>query len=250
MTNLATIGHNNPPSDEEILKEKLKENYSELLAKIDTLSTYKAPETVDAESTKDIADFLDRVKGLKKSVEAAHKKEKDSFLKLGKIVDAFKNTNVSRLDEISREAERKQFAYLQAKADAERERIRLAAEAERLKAEALAEQALAHEREGIADTAGEIMQAAIEHDKLSNRIDNYLDAAKDSKFAKTISASGAVSGLRTAWAGDIIDLHVIDLQKLRPYLKEEHIQMAINAFVKDGGRELSGVKIYQKSTLR
>jgi hypothetical protein len=250
MSNLATIGHNNPPSDEELLKTKLSTTYAAELKKVDELEAFKAPEIVDDSTTGSIADFLEKVKSLKKAIEAAHKKEKDSFLKLGKIVDGFKNGNINRLDTLSKDAADKQFKYLEAKAQAERERIRLAAELERKKAEELAEQAEAHAKEGIQDTANELMDAAIQLDEKSDRLDAYASTTKDSKFAKTISSSGAVSGLRTAWAGDIENIGAVDLEKIRNYLKEDHIQLAVNAFVKDGGRELAGVKIHQKSTLR
>jgi len=165
-------------------------------------------------------------------------------------VDAFKNRNIDKLSDIAKDAESKQLAYLNAKAQAERERLRKIAEEERMKAEALALQAEAHANKGIEDTAQELMNAAVDLDMKSDRIDQYANQTKDSKLARTISESGAVSGLRTAWAGDILDIGAIDLEKLRQYFKEDHIQLAVNAFVKDGGRELAGVKIHQKSTLR
>lgn len=242
--------HNNPPSDEEILAQKLNENYADELKKIEDLASRDLPEEVTDETTGKYADFLESTKAARKAIEAAHKKEKDSFLKLGKIVDGFKNRNLDRLSKISDRPSKKQFEYLEKKAAAERERLREIAERERQKAEALAAEAEAHAKEGIHDTASELMDAAYQKDAGAIRLDKYATTSKDSKLARVISDNGAVSGLRTAWAGDIEDIGAVDMEALRHYFKDEHIQLAVNAFVKDGGRKLAGVKIHQKSTLR
>ncbi len=243
-------GHNKPPSDEEILAEKLKTNYAAEIQKIEDLGKIEVADVVDDETAGKAADFLASVKSAKKAIEAAHKAEKDGFTKLGKIVDGFKNGNLAKLDKISARVVQMQQEFLEAKAAKERERLRLAAEAERAKADQLALEAEAHAAEGIHDTAQDLMDVAVMRDEKALRLDNYASSAKDSKLARTISESGATSGLRTSWAGDIEDIGAVDLQALRPYFKDEHIQIAVNAFVRDGGRVLAGVKIHQKSTLR
>jgi hypothetical protein len=251
MQNIAHIGHNNPPSDEEILIAKLNENYAREIEDINRLSERELPDSVsDDVSSGKVADFLAAARSAEKAIEAIHKKEKDSFLKLGKVVDGFKNKHVAWIDSLIAPAKAKQLAYLEMKAEAERERIRKAAEIERQRAERLAEEARIHEQEGIADTAEELMESAIFRDNTAARMEDFANNAKDSKLARTVSQMGSISGMRTVWAGDIENIGAIDLEALRQYIKEDHIQMAINAFVKEGGRKLSGVKIYQKSTLR
>lgn len=250
MTSAAAIGHNGPPSDEEILSEKLNATYAGEIQKIEDLSATHVADVVDDETAAKAADFLSSVKAARKAIELAHKVEKDGFLKLGKVVDGFKNRHVARLEKIAERPAAMQEKFLLVKAQKERERLRQIAEAEREKAEALAAQAQAHAVEGIHDTAHDLMDAAIETDEKALRIDNYATTSKASKLARTISETGAVSGLRTTWAGEIESIGAVDLNALRHYLKEDHIQQAVNAFVRDGGRALAGVRIYQKSTLR
>ena len=248
--NKEMLGHNNPPTEEEILQDKLNTSYVAEIEKIVELEKFLVPEIITDENAPSLADFLARGKSATKDIEAAHRKEKDGFLKLGRVVDAFKNGNLARISNATKKAEDAQFKFLTAKAEAERERLRLAKEKEEREAQELAEQARLHEAEGILDTAEELMDLAIEQEEKANRIGAYADKTKDSKLARVVSYTGAVSGLRTAWAGDIEDIGAVDLEKLRHYFKEEHIQTAINAFIKDGGRELIGVKIHEKSTLR
>ena len=46
---------------------------------------------------------------------------------------------------------------------------------------------------------------------------------------------------------DLVDLDKIDLEALRPYISEDDITRAVLSFIRAGGRELSGVQIYQES---
>ena len=47
-----------------------------------------------------------------------------------------------------------------------------------------------------------------------------------------------------------VDIDKIDLQALRPYISEDDITRAVLSFIRAGGRELSGVTIYQESLER
>jgi hypothetical protein len=46
---------------------------------------------------------------------------------------------------------------------------------------------------------------------------------------------------------DPVDRDNVDLELLRPYIHEDDITRAVNSYIRAGGRELRGVRIYQES---
>lgn len=246
------IGHNMPPSDEEILNDKLKNTYAKQILTVEELSVRVLPDVVDDETSAAVTDYLAEVKAAKKAIDLAHSTEKSVFLVLGKIVDGFKNRNITKLEKAAQGPKASQESYLLKKAQEAREAERRKAEEDRRKAAELAEQAEAHAAEGIEETAAELAELAIVTDEKALRKAEYAATAKASALAKTTTESGNTSGLRTVWVGEPENgsYSGVDLAALRRFIKDEHIQMAINAFVRDGGRSLGGVTIYQKSTLR
>jgi hypothetical protein len=56
---------------------------------------------------------------------------------------------------------------------------------------------------------------------------------------------GSVASLRTTWVFEYDNIGDVDLEALRPYLKQEHVEQAIRAAVKLGIRTIGGVRIFQ-----
>lgn len=242
MSNLAQIGHNLPPTDAEILQDKLTENSKSDLAEMKTLLAVEIPEKINDEAEAKKAEmFVDRVKGLKKSFDGTHKKEKAPYLEMGRVVDSFFKDRIKELDALIDRANAPRTVFLNAKAEAERKRIFEAAEKARREAEAIAEQAKAHEDADIKDTANELIDVAIATEQKADHLTKYAVESKSSKL---------VGGLIVRWVGEIQDMGAVDLEKLRQYFTDDQIQTAVNKYVRDGGRDLAGVKIYQKSEAR
>lgn len=245
----ATIGHNNPPSDEQLLIERLDKTYADKIALIDQLEAKEIPDTVsDERQAGDITDFIKHAKAARKGIEDAHKREKEGFLSLGRVVDGFKNRHAARVKVIEDRALAKLDSYLARKEEERREQLRQAAERERQEAAALAAQAEAHAAEEIHETAEELFDLAIDSEFKAERIEHYADTAKASDMAKARGAYGGVASRRTSWVGEIENVALVELEKLRPHFAVSEIQKAINAYVRNGGRDLAGVKIEQRST--
>jgi len=247
IKNETMIGHNNPPSDAESLEQKLREDYERQL--FDAREVYaeakKFPGKIESEEDANRgADLIKKIVGINKDFEGIRVKEKEPYLTLGRVVDNFfkrpqdslndaKNNVRLPLDEYLKEKARKELAEREEKARIARE------EAEKRAAQAAA--ASQAQQQAAADI---LTQSAIQMDNKAQA----LERAAEEKPAQLARASG-VSGtaaLRTKWVGEIIDIKFIDLEALRPYIRQEDLQKALNSFVSMGGRELSGAKIYEK----
>jgi len=249
MTNLATIGHNLPPTDAEILADKLSENSVKDIQEMNILLSHDVPIVETEEDAKQAVAFIDKLKSLRKRFEATHKTEKAPYLEMGRVVDGFFKGKIESIEAFQKKYSSPVNAFLTAKAEAERKALFERQERARIEAEALAEQARIHEAENIKDTANDLMEAAIDAENKADAINKYATQAKNASLAKIRTDSGIVLSQRTKWVGEIEDIGGVDLLKIRHFFKEEDIQKAINAFVRDGGRELNGVKIYQKSEI-
>ncbi len=252
MTNLATIGHNLPPTDEEILKEKLQERSRKDIDLMAAVMAEPVPEKIDTDDdAKKAADFISKIKCLEKDFEKVHKEEKAPYLSMGRIVDGFFNSRIKDLEDFRKKYSKPVNDFLTRKADAEREAIRAREVAAREAADALAAQAAAHEAENIKDTANELMDLAVQAENKADNLGNYADNTKNATLAKIRTESGVVLSQRTKWVGEPTDetYSGVDLNSIRKWIKPEHIQLAINAAVRDGERNIAGVKVYQKAEI-
>lgn len=252
MTNLATIGHNLPPTDEEILKEKLQERSRKDIDLMAAVMAEPVPEKIDTDDdAKKAADFISKIKCLEKDFEKVHKEEKAPYLSMGRIVDGFFNSRIKDLEDFRKKYSKPVNDFLTRKADAEREAIRAREVAAREAADALAAQAAAHEAENIKDTANELMDLAVQAEDKADNLGNYADNTKNATLAKIRTESGVVLSQRTKWVGEPTDETYagVDLNSIRKWIKPEHIQLAINAAVRDGERNIAGVKVYQKAEI-
>lgn len=250
------LGHNAPPPDllvGEALREKLQDESQDLLRRRDELlaAAARMPAIDDNDIAAKVTDFIKQLAALVKASEAKRTDAKEPYLEGGRTVDGFFKAISDPVSKTKTDIERKLTLWHREVAEAERrarmeqERIaREAAEKARLEAEEKARQ-LADEKALDAAIAAEQKAETAQADLVK------AEAAADVKAAelsRTRGEYGAVSSLRTSWVFDDIDRQALDLEALRPYLPLEGLEKAVRAFIKAGGRELRGTRIYETTT--
>lgn len=246
---IATTGHNLPPSDIEIVQSRLADKERDLRSAIISLSKVPLPEKIEDEIV--AGQVTERIKGfgnIEKGVDKAHEETKKPYLECGRAVDTWKNNLKTELLSLKQKASVPLNDYLDRKEKEEIARQAEIARQEREAADRLAAEAAAHQEAKIDDVANELMEAAIKSEAVAIRIENNITYARPSDLAKSRSLTGSTASRKMAWVGRIVSLPGIDLEKLRPYLNEEAVQKALNAFVKAGGRECGGAKISEEIT--
>jgi hypothetical protein len=92
--------------------------------------------------------------------------------------------------------------------------------------------------------ADHALEDAAEHETQAE-IAAKAAAAKPAELARTRSDAGSVSTLREFWDFTVDDYDAIPLAVLRPYIDRANIDKAVRAYVKHGGRQLDGVRIFK-----
>jgi regulator of protease activity HflC (stomatin/prohibitin superfamily) len=175
-----------------------------------------------------------------KRLDMTRDETKRPYLDASNVVQGFFKPLMTRLDAVRASVEQRGTRYLAKKAEAERKRQ--AAEAERLRAEAARKQAEAEAAVNIAHKAAAGFDA-------QTRLDEAADAeaiatqAKPADLARTKSDEGTAT-LEDRWAFDVESYSSVDLEALRLFFGPKDVSEAIARFVKAGGRELRGVRIY------
>lgn len=260
------VGHNRPPSDEEILKERLAEAQRPLLERLKAIASRKHldVETIDLDNAEAASAFTVAIKDLahlKKDMEAQRVETKKPYLSACQSIDGWGKEMVAKADELRKQLEPKLAAHLEAKELAERQRLfeeeeRLrkeaaeAAERERKEAAELQAEAFASDAGGVHDTAQELMTEAQHKEQAADMIERHAQTAKPSQLAKSRhSAGNASASTSNVWVGELDSKVTLDLEPLRHYFTNAELEKAIRAYVRDGGRQLRGAKIYQTSKL-
>ena len=245
----ATQGHNNPPSEMELLPERLLNKNAIILIHADDLvqASFRIPARIDDKETAGKAgDYIKQLTGCIKKLEAERVSEKEPFLSMGRAVDGFFKVYTESLSAAKARAEKPLSDYLRRVADEER-RARQA-EADRLRKEAEEQAAAAQvfESAKMQPIADKAMDEAVNTEMRAANMAKAAEA-KPAHLAQSRGASGSLSSLRTRWVGEIIDRDALDLEKLRQHIPLEALQKAVNSLVAAGGRELAGATIYEKS---
>jgi hypothetical protein len=71
---------------------------------------------------------------------------------------------------------------------------------------------------------------------------------KAAELSQTRGEYGSLSSLRTVWTFDGLDRDGIDLEALRQHFPSDGLEKAVRAFIKAGGRDLRGVRIFEATT--
>jgi hypothetical protein len=252
------LGDNRPPVREIIaervadIPDLLKAENADLEERRDDLlaAFERAPEVItDVETKKSMSDFEVQIAGAMKNGKGRRESDKAPVLEAGRMIDGFYNAGIrDPLQEAKAEINNRITAFDVEQEKAERKRREEEAAKERAAAEAAekaAEEAAAkvEDDEGL-NTAIAAEEAATDALNAAAEATENADAAA-ADISRTRSQAGTVSSLRTTWKGELTDRDTLDLEALRSHIPEAALKSAINAFVKAGGRELSGARIYE-----
>lgn len=244
MEERLNIGGNNPPSEIEILKQRL-ESYIKEDALIDQLANKQIP--VEIENDGEAGHVTDHIKSLKSvrgAVEKIFKAEKEPFLEACKVADSWKNVRWTKIDVAIAGATKSILAWNKKKEDEERARQMEAARRAQEEAERLALEAAAHADAGINDTAEELLNIAVAEEKKAETIAEKAEDVRGRSYGNFASAS-----TRKVWVGEIESMATVDLEALRKYLTADDLEKAVRGAIKDGIREIKGIKIFEQDKL-
>lgn len=251
-------GHNNPPSDIELLHTRLEEENRNITARRDELlaAVARIPgEINDEDLAGKVAGFIKQIAACTKAAEAKRTGEKEPFLAQGRVVDGFFKAVTDPLGKAKKEIAHRLTLFQRKQADEERRRREEAEASQRREAERLAKEAV--EREAAAKTDADLTVAISASESAQQAAADAEQAkteahAKAADMSKIRDAYGAVSSLRTFWDFADLDRDAIDLATLRHHIPLDALERAVRAYIKSGGRELKGVNIFQntKSAVR
>jgi hypothetical protein len=203
----------------------------------------KIPAEFTAQNEADfVSDYIAEIGLLQKSLESARKEEKEPFLRQGQAVDEFFKDYKVKLDSAVDKAKIPLTNWL--KKCAAQEQARRDAEAAKLRAEA----AVAVQQMGMAAIQNLATPDDIAKATQAQEAAIVADKVAAAPVVSMAAATGKYSSarLKEQWVGTIEDITQVDLEKLRAYIKPEAIQVALNAYVKMGGREVKGCVIQKE----
>lgn len=243
----ARIGHNNPPSQVELIQQGLLDRHAKLITRKDDLlaAFERTPETIaDEETAKKIGDFIDQFTAACKVADSTREAEKEPYLSGCRAVDGWFKAITEPMTRTKATLNARLKVFLDRKAAAERERLkqleleklREAEAARRKEAEAAEAAALAAETNDVklADQAVATAVVAADTAKVAEAQAIAAGAAADAKPAEHSRIRGdlgSVKSLKLVWKHRDLDKDIVDLEKLRPFLKTEHLDMAIRAYI-------------------
>lgn len=276
----AGTGHNLPPEDSiearrETIHADLGGRFAALLAGRDSVvSEFDGiPEAIkDDETAGKVGDFIKKTNGYMRDAEGSRKTEKEPYLEGGRLVDGFFNQITSKLKDCKDKAQRRLTLYQREKAEEERrlkeEEARKAREAEEARRreeeeakiraaalEAAAAEAKQPEAEApMSEAAEQQMAKAATAEALADQ--HAADATKADRLARAKSADlsrtrgdfGSTASLRERWDFELAHPEELDLNDLRPFFRPADIEHAIRSYVRQGGRDLPGVRIFKTTS--
>lgn len=233
----APIGHNNPLETPDDLRNRLRAENSDLLERQKELlqALERIPATIDDDQTaQKLTQQISIIKACVKKSEDRRKVAKNPYLERSRTVDQTFKSISDPLNAAAKDLTGRLNNYQRRKLEIER---RSRAEAER-KAREEAEAAAK-----LARTEADLEEAI----KAEERAKQAAEAAEAStaEMGRTRGEYGAVASARTVWTGQITDPRILDLEALRPHLPLTALQQAVRAFVKAGGRDLKGARIFE-----
>jgi len=253
------VGDNHPPEPLDpiaALDMQLSRRHREMVVRfVDLeLGCARVPNPLRTEEDAAAAtDFIAQCQVHIKQAEAAHKQEKEYFLKAGRIVDGFFKRRCTKLSGVLVPIAVRLKAYRDriAQDDAERHaeaRRESEAEAQRAAAEEAQHRAAAERLAEAAQSAAERRQAA-EQVLLAEAAAARAAAAQLTANAKPEPTHirgdyGSTAYVRKLWTFEVIELDAVP----REYMSLD-VEVVREAITKDGVRDIPGLRIYQSETL-
>lgn len=256
MTNtneeVAGVGHNNPPSDIEILQMRLAEEYDTVFQRASTLigAAGRMPEKIEDDETEGkVTDLIGFMTKNMKDIDAGRVKEKAPYLALERAVDGTFNTVSDKVAKAKKSASALLTDYQREKARIARQAELDEAERKRKEAADIAAQAQAQEDAGQAKAATETLNEAASIERQATKHEAAA-TGKASELTRARGESGSTSSLRTTWKVEITDAKALDLELLRPFISQDALQTAANAYIKTlakpvTGEPLKGARIFE-----
>jgi chromosome segregation ATPase len=124
-TAIAPMGHNQPPSDIEIIAENVQRLYPDILQRAEQLmqAVDRVPEKVESdEEAGKIGDYIKQITMCKKNLDAIRVSEKEPYLAKGRAVDGFFKPYAEKLTAIIEQIKPIQAEWVRKKEEAERRR--------------------------------------------------------------------------------------------------------------------------------
>jgi len=256
---LPGIGHNQPPElgdpiDE--LNTRLATSHGDLVARFRDLdlACARVPNPIRSEEdAATVTDFIAECQTHIKKAEAAHRKEKELFLKAGRAVDAFFKRRCEKLstaltpvvsllkayrDEIA-ETERQRQEEARSAAEAEARRAAAAAEEHRAVAELLAIDAQNFDERRAAEELRLAEEASERAEMMSRR------ASATPQPTHIRGDYGAIAYVTRSWTFEVVDLDRVP----REYMSLD-VEVVRDAITRDGVREIPGLRVFQSEALR
>jgi len=255
MQETAAIGDNMPPVDADPLRDRLTEDHAALIERANELlaAADRVPETVTEETAGKVGDFIKQLTGHMKTLDTTRVAEKEPYLAGGRNVDGFFKALTEPLAKVKTVINVRLTAYLRIKEEAERkareeEARRQREEEERLRAEAARLEKEARDAKTLEDAiAAEEAAKIAQADRLKAE---EAATAKAAELSRTRGDYGSVGSLQTFWTFEVQDIHKIPLEQIRAHIPVSAVEQAIRSFVKAGGRELTGVRIFETTKAR
>ena len=247
------IGANHPPSDEEILRQKLEEKSCDLRRRYDDLiaSLERMPAVCESDDMAGkMGDMAKILSACEKEFEAQREAEKKPYLNLGRAVDSFYRAYSDGLEAGKKKVLARLQPFLRKKEEEARRAALEESRRQREEAERLAQEAASLAAAKMTQAAAETINEAARLDDEAARAARKAEETKASEFARTRGSYGSVATLGTKWVGEIISRDELDIVRLLPYLSLDSLQKALNAYVKAGNRELKGARIFEDKVAR
>jgi hypothetical protein len=234
-----------PPSYEDLETE-----VAALLARRDQLveGVARMPDAIEDEDTERRASDLARMIGAAiKTSDTTRMARNEPARQAQALVNAVYGRISEPLTRARNTVLQRLTVFQRAKADAERRRLedlartrREEADRQRREAEIIAE---------AARTEAELDMAMGREDLARQADADALQAqraseAKPAELSRARGEYGATASLRQYWEFEIEDYDRVNLSALRAHLPRDAIEKAIRSYVRAGGRDLGGVRIY------
>lgn len=239
------IGHNQGP--ELSVTERLTSDYEGFSTKLEAIASEAnaLPKVIDSDAAVEpFVEVVRKAKALGKLAEDSRKVEKEPHLQAGRDVDAFFKTMTDRLTRMSTSLEARVGEWQREKARREREARE---EAERIAREE-AERRMREAEEAELAKAPTVQQvealtSAVEADQRLQFAEQRASATV-TDMGRVRTAAG-VASISSVWRFEVQDAAKIPLDQLRQFIPRPALEQALGAFVRMGGRELPGVRIYE-----
>lgn len=267
MSNLPPIGDNIDAPYGTSIVERLEQDYAELLVRAKNMLADAEELPITVESSLDVSvvgDMIVKMRDLSARAESHRVAEKEPYLRSGEVVHAFfRKRAIEPLDKRRGNLQARLDAFKQRQLAEERSRREAEAaaarraqqEAQKAREEAEAAARRARSEESARARAEEAARARVEADMADAKAEETTLATMQKSTAMVgerfegSERSGQV-GMRKKPVVFIEDIYKLDLELLRPFLREEHLLMALRAWAKETGyqQEMPGAVVALRDT--